>query len=58
MTTNSPPLLPGRLGAPDLLLKDDPRADPRMIAAMAVFGLDGAQEPAPVTTSSPIDAYA
>ena len=33
------PLLPGRLGTPDMALRDDPRADPRMIAAMAPFGL-------------------
>lgn len=38
MTTS--PNLPGRLGNPDLQLKDDPRADPRMLAAMAPFGID------------------
>ena len=41
----SPPILPGRLGSPDLQLKDDPRADPRMLAALAPFGLDVTGEP-------------
>ncbi|MEM7096250.1 MAG: alpha/beta hydrolase fold domain-containing protein [Actinomycetota bacterium] len=34
------PNLPGRLGTPDMELRDDPRADPRMVAAMAPFELD------------------
>lgn len=29
------PRLPGRLGHPGMALRDDPRADPRMLAAMA-----------------------
>jgi acetyl esterase/lipase len=36
-------------------LRDDPRADPRMIAAMAPLGMDGAPEPAPVDINSPIE---
>ena len=52
MTTS--PILPGRLGTPDLDLRDDPRADPRMIAAMAPIGLDVAPPPSPVTAASPI----
>jgi hypothetical protein len=39
---------PGRLGSPDLQLKHDPRADPRMLAELAPFGMDGAGEPPPV----------
>lgn len=50
------PVLPGRLGSPDLQLKDDPRADPRMLQAMAPLGIDVAPEPAPVDATSPIDA--
>ena len=53
---DAPPALPGRLGSPAMLLKDDPRADPRMVAAMAPLGLDGAPEPAPVDADSPIEA--
>jgi acetyl esterase len=37
------PILPGRLGSPDMVLRDDPRADPRLVAAMAAVGLDGEQ---------------
>ena len=33
MTTAGSPILPGRLGSPDMCSKDDPRADPRMVAA-------------------------
>ncbi len=50
------PVLPGKLGSPTMALRDDPRADPRMIAALAPLGLDGPPEPAPVDISSPIDA--
>jgi acetyl esterase len=46
------PRLPGRLGDPTRTLRDDPRADPRMVAALAPFGLDGAQPPLPVTPTS------
>ncbi len=50
------PNLPGRLGTPDLQLKDDPRADPRMLAAMAPFALDQATPEAPVDVGSPVEA--
>lgn len=50
------PVLPGRLGNPDLTLRDDPRADPRMIAAMEPFGLADRAAPAPVDADSPIEA--
>jgi acetyl esterase/lipase len=52
MTTS--PILPGRLGNPNLDLRDDPRADPRMIAAMAPLGMDVAPAPSPVTADSPL----
>ncbi len=50
------PVLPGRLGDPDLTLRDDPRADPRMIAAMEPFGLADRAAPAPVNAQSPTEA--
>jgi acetyl esterase len=34
-------------------LRDDSRADPRMVAALAPFGFDRAQTPPPVSVSSP-----
>src|SRR5215471_4702772 len=59
MTTSTPnnneqPFLPGRLGDPDRVLKTDPRADPRLIAACAPFALDSAPPPAPVRADSPL----
>lgn len=56
MNTSTSPKLPGRLGDPEMQLKDDPRADPRMLAAMAPFAIDVMPPPAPVTTESPDDA--
>lgn len=56
MTTDVAPTLPGRLGVPDLVLRDEPRADPGMIAAFAPLGLDVHPAPAPVTAGSPLDA--
>lgn len=50
------PILPGKLGDPDMLMNTDPRSDPRMVAAMVPLGLDGAPEPAPVDANSPTDA--
>jgi acetyl esterase/lipase len=55
MTADSTPILPGRLGSPDMLLKDDPRADPRMVAAIAPIGLGEYPAAAPVTVESPIE---
>lgn len=49
------PHLPGKLGDPSLELRDDPRADPRMVAAMAAIGMDVAAPPGPVTADSPIE---
>ncbi|MBI3797314.1 MAG: hypothetical protein HY268_10165 [Deltaproteobacteria bacterium] len=61
MTTSTPnlselPLLPGRLGDPNRVLKTDPRADPRLVAACAPFALDIAPPPVPVTADSPLQA--
>ena len=53
MTT---PILPGKLGDPDMVIRTDPRADPRMVTAMAVLGLDGAPPAAPVDAKSAIEA--
>ncbi|MCW2520315.1 MAG: nlhH 11 [Mycobacterium sp.] len=47
--------LPGRLGDPTMELRSDPRADPRMIAAIAPFGLDGRAAELPVTRESPLE---
>lgn len=52
MTT---PNLPGRLGNPDMTLADDPRSDPRMIAAMAPVGLAERTPPQPVTVETPLE---
>jgi acetyl esterase len=56
MSTNSTssPTLPGRLGHPDMDIKDDPRADPRMIAAMTALGMEVKPPATPVTASTPI----
>ena len=54
-TAATSPSRPGRLGNPDLLLRDDPRADPRMVATLSPFGMDGAQAPPPVTVESSLE---
>lgn len=56
MTADSSPILPGRLGSPDMALENDPRADPRMIAAMAPIGLAAHPAELPVAADSPIEA--
>jgi acetyl esterase/lipase len=55
MTAAGAPALPGRLGTPDMTLAEDPRADPRMIAAMAPYGIAAPPEESPVHGGSPID---
>jgi acetyl esterase len=52
----SSPILPGRLGTPDMVMRDDPRADPRMLAAMAPLMLDGAAPALPVDHTAPLEA--
>ena len=44
----------GRLADPDCTLGTDPRSDPRMVAALAPFGLDGLLPLPPVTPDSPL----
>jgi acetyl esterase len=53
MTTTSSAQAPGRLGDPAMDLRTDPRSDPRMVAALAQFGLDVAQPPPPLDRTSP-----
>jgi acetyl esterase/lipase len=48
--------LPGRLGDPARTLKTDPRADPRLLAALAPFGLDGPPPPVTLGADSPMKA--
>lgn len=55
MTSAALPMLPGRLGKPDMQLRDDPRADPRMLAAMASLGLDVAGPPPPIDATAPLE---
>jgi acetyl esterase len=43
-------------GLPQGDLRDDPRADPRMVAALAAFGLDRQSPPLPVAADSPREA--
>lgn len=47
--------LQGRLADPARTLATDPRVDPRVIEALAPFGLDGLTPSPPVTASSPRD---
>ena len=51
----SEPKLPGRLGTPEMQLKDDPRADPRMLAAMAPLAMGEHPPPAGVDKNSSVD---
>lgn len=55
MSAKSTPLLPGRLGTPNMSMRDDPRADPRMIAAMAPLGLADLAPPSPTDASSTLE---
>ena len=48
-------MLHGRLADPDRSLATDPRADPRMVAALAQLGLDKHQPPAPIAADSPLE---
>ena len=47
--------LPGRLSHPDMEIKDDLRADPRMITALEMIEMDGAPAQIPVGPDSPLD---
>ena len=46
MSERAAPILPGRLGNPNMTLAEDPRADPRMIAALAPLGIEHIDMPA------------
>ncbi len=48
------PHLPGRLGDPEMVLRTDPRTDPRLVAALAEFDMDIAPPPPPVNVDSPL----
>jgi len=54
--TQSLPVLPGRLGDPTRVMKTDPRADPRLIAALAPFALADAPPDVPVRLDSSLQA--
>jgi acetyl esterase len=49
-------VLPGRLGDSEMSLATDPRSDPRLVAALAPFGLDVHGAEPPVTLKSPREA--
>jgi acetyl esterase len=56
---DAPPVADGvvaQLDSPPRDLRDDPRADPRMVAALAPFGLDRQSPPSPVSAASPREA--
>ncbi|HTK67634.1 MAG TPA: alpha/beta hydrolase fold domain-containing protein [Pseudonocardia sp.] len=44
---------PGRLGEPTMTMREDPRADPRMVAALAPFELDLPPQPMPLPLDAP-----
>ena len=56
MTDEGSPILPGRLGSPNMILAEDPRADPRMIATLLPLGLAGPGEPIPVDGDASMEA--
>lgn len=47
--------LPSRLGDPTMELRSDPREDPRMLAALAPFGLDTRADDLPIDRRSPLE---
>ncbi|MYB29213.1 MAG: hypothetical protein F4X38_08745, partial [Acidimicrobiaceae bacterium] len=54
-TTTATVSLPGRLGDPEMTVATDPRADPRMVAALEPLGLAGRADPAPLTGESSLE---
>jgi acetyl esterase/lipase len=50
------PTLPGRLGNSDLTLGDDPRADPRMVAAMTPLGMAARTPEMPLPPGAPLES--
>jgi acetyl esterase len=60
-TQESPTRTPrqeGRLGDPDMELRTDPRLHPRLLAALAAFGLDGHAAGPPMDRNAPPEAIA
>ena len=53
--TSSGATPPGRLGRPELELRTDPRSDPRMVGALAPFGMDTAAAPPPIDATAPLE---
>jgi acetyl esterase/lipase len=53
MDTDAISTAPGRLGDADMCLATDPRADPRLVAGLAPFGIDRNAEPSGVDGDSP-----
>jgi hypothetical protein len=49
--------LPGRLGEPRMELYQDPRANPRMLKAMADYGMDRIRTPSTLGKRSRIAGY-
>ncbi len=49
------PVLPGRLADPQRVLRTDPRTDPRILTALAPFGLDKAPAPISVHADSTLE---
>jgi len=54
-TTTATVNLPGRLGDPGMTVATDPRADPRMVAALEPLGLAGRADPVPLTGESSLE---
>lgn len=50
------PLLPGRLGTPDMTLGTDPRTDPRIVAALSPLEMDSYPADPPMDGSEPAEA--
>ena len=46
---------PGRLSDPEMAVKDDPRADPRLVQMLAMMGMDRPQPPSGLDSSTPME---
>ena len=52
--SEKPFFLPGKLGNPKMRIEDDPRLDPRLLAAMSKYGLLEQSGPLPVSVNSSV----
>jgi acetyl esterase len=52
---NAPFTLAGQIGTPGMVIRDDPRADPRMIAVMSAMGMDGAPPESPFKANAELE---